>query len=61
MVIETHPTTFAELLHLSLVSHGTDVYGTGNAQDDQASAGLCDYRICQDDIMVYLMHKSLDR
>lgn len=61
MVDETHPTTFAELLQLSGLSHGTDVW-LGNAQDliRQGIADLSTVIGCRDDIMVYLMHKGLD-
>ena len=61
MVDETHPTTFAELLQLSGLSHGTDVW-LGNAQD-LIKAGIADLSTvigCRDDIMVYLMHAGLN-
>ena len=61
MVDETHPTTFAELLQLSGLSHGTDVW-LGNAQD-LIKAGIADLSTvigCRDDIMVYLMHAGLE-
>ena len=60
MVEETHTTTFAELLQLSGLSHGTDVW-LGNAQD-LIKAGIADLSTvigCRDDIMVYLMHAGL--
>ena len=61
MVDETHPTTFAELLQLSGLSHGTDVW-LGNAQD-LIKTGIADLSTvigCRDDIMVYLMHAGLE-
>lgn len=61
MVNETHPTTFAELLQLSGLSHGTDVW-LGNAQDliKEGVATLKTVIGCRDDIMVYLMHAGLE-
>ena len=61
MVEETHPTTFAELLQLSGLSHGTDVW-LGNAQDliKEGIATLKTVIGCRDDIMVYLMHAGLE-
>ncbi|MDT2749252.1 PolC-type DNA polymerase III [Streptococcus parauberis] len=61
MVNETRPTTFAELLQLSGLSHGTDVW-LGNAQDliKEGIATLKTVIGCRDDIMVYLMHAGLE-
>jgi DNA polymerase III subunit alpha, Gram-positive type len=54
MLEETKPSTFAELLQISGLSHGTDVW-LGNAQEiNQAKncqSGQCDR--LSDDIMVY--------
>lgn len=60
MLMDTMPTTFAELLRISGLSHGTDVW-VNNAQD-LVRAGvttLKDVISTRDDIMVYLMHKGL--
>ena len=60
MLLDTKPTTFDELIRLSGLSHGTDVW-LGNAQTliEQGVVTLQEAICCRDDIMIYLIKKGL--
>ncbi len=60
MLVDTKPTTLGELVRISGLSHGTDVW-TNNAQT-LVSKGICTLKeaiCCRDDIMIYLINRGL--
>ena len=61
MLVDTQPTTIGELIRISGLSHGTDVW-LGNAQEIIASgkADITGTICCRDDIMIYLISMGVE-
>ncbi|MGE5416638.1 MAG: PolC-type DNA polymerase III [Acidobacteriota bacterium] len=62
MLEATKPTKFSELIRISGLSHGTDVW-SNNAQEliRDETATLTDVIATRDDIMTFLIHKGLEK
>lgn len=65
MLVDTMPKTFGQLVKISGLSHGTDVWA-GNASDlvngktEFGKIPFADVIGCRDDIMVYLLYRGLE-
>ncbi|MCR4907405.1 MAG: PolC-type DNA polymerase III [Lachnospiraceae bacterium] len=61
MLVDTQPKTFSDLIRISGLSHGTDVW-VDNAQYlvNEMDMELSDCICCRDDIMLYLISMGMD-